>query len=103
MDSSFETGGSRTNICRGQNFGNEGKHKKRKTSTHGSSSEQCLQLVPVVHSVLELMTLLRHPKENTPPCCDPVEPPPPMIEPSLYSIVPDYEDQEYFSCMMSDM
>ena len=48
------------------------------------------------------MALLRPPKENTPPRHDPVEPPSPMIESSLYSIVLDYEDQEYFNCMMSE-
>ncbi|CAL9026581.1 unnamed protein product, partial [Prunus brigantina] len=79
-----------------------GKTKKRKTITHGSSSEQCPQLVPVVRSVSEIMALLRPPKENTPPRRDPVEPPPPMMELSLYSIVSDYEDQEYFNCMMSE-
>ncbi|PQP93765.1 hypothetical protein Pyn_09975 [Prunus yedoensis var. nudiflora] len=36
------------------------------------------------------------------PCRDPVEPPPSMIELSLYSIVLDYEDQEYFNYMMSE-
>ncbi|KAI5333841.1 hypothetical protein L3X38_023973 [Prunus dulcis] len=46
------------------------------------------------------MALLRPPKENTPPRRDPVESPPPMIESSLYSIVSDYEDREYFICMM---
>ncbi|CAL8990611.1 unnamed protein product [Prunus brigantina] len=40
---------------------------------------------------------------NTPPRRDSVEPPPPMIESSLYSIVSDYEDCEYFNCMMSEM
>ncbi|CAL8151864.1 unnamed protein product [Prunus armeniaca] len=49
----------------------------------------------------KIMALLRPPKENTPPRPDPVEPPPPMIESSLYSIVSDYEDWEYFICMMS--
>ncbi|KAI5349545.1 hypothetical protein L3X38_002433 [Prunus dulcis] len=47
------------------------------------------------------MTLLRPPKENTPPHHDPVELPPPMIESSLYSIVSNYKDWEYFSCMMN--
>ncbi|CAL9011079.1 unnamed protein product [Prunus brigantina] len=80
----------------------KGKQQKRKTITHGSSSEQCPQSVPVVRSVSEIMALLHHLKENTPPCCDPVESPLPMIKPSLYSIVSDYEDREYFSCMMSE-
>ncbi|PQQ01411.1 hypothetical protein Pyn_34536 [Prunus yedoensis var. nudiflora] len=81
----------------------QGKTKKRKTITHGSSSEQCSQSVPVVRSVYEIMALLRHPKENTPPRRDPVELPLPMIESFLYSIISDYEDREYFNCMMSDM
>ncbi|KAL6294151.1 hypothetical protein ACE6H2_002293 [Prunus campanulata] len=105
MTSSIEAGGSWTNVRRGQNLGDEiiqGKTKKRKTITHGSSSEQCPQLVPVVHSVSEIMALLRHSKENTPPRRDPVEPPSPMIESSLYSIMSDYEDWEYFNCMMSE-
>ncbi|CAL9008648.1 unnamed protein product, partial [Prunus brigantina] len=83
-------------------FVTQGKTKKRKTITHGSSSEQCSQSVPVVRSVSEIMALLRSPKENAPPRRDPVEPPPPMMELSLYSIVSDYEDQEYFNCMMSE-
>ncbi|PQM33941.1 hypothetical protein Pyn_17199 [Prunus yedoensis var. nudiflora] len=97
MTSSIEAGGSWTNVRRGQNLGNE-----RKTITHGSSSEQCLQSVLVVRSVSEIMALLRSPKESTPPRRDPVEPPPPMIESFLYSIVSDYEDREYFNCMMSE-
>ncbi|KAI5315976.1 hypothetical protein L3X38_045152 [Prunus dulcis] len=48
------------------------------------------------------MALLRPPKENTPPHHNPVEPPPPMIELFLYSIVSDYEDREYFNYMMTD-
>ncbi|CAL2228226.1 unnamed protein product [Prunus armeniaca] len=106
MSSSIEAGGSWTNVRRGQNLGKEisqGKTKKRKTITHGSSSEQCPQSVPVVRSVSEIMALLRPPKENTPSRRDPVEPPPPMMELSLYSIVSDYEDQEYFNCTMSEM
>ncbi|CAL9002306.1 unnamed protein product, partial [Prunus brigantina] len=83
-------------------FVTQGKTKKRKTITHSSSSEQCPQSVPMVRSVSEIMALLRPPKENTPPRRDPVEPPPPMMELSLYSIVSDYEDQEYFNCMMSE-
>ncbi|CAL9006274.1 unnamed protein product, partial [Prunus brigantina] len=75
-------GGSWTNVQRGQNLGNES--------------------VSVVRSVSKIMALLRPPKENTPPRRDPVEPPPPMIELSLYSIVSDYENQEYFNCMMSE-
>ncbi|CAL2256360.1 unnamed protein product [Prunus armeniaca] len=78
MSSSIEAGGSWTNVRRGQNPGNEisqGKTKKRKTITHGSSSEQCPQSVPMVRSVSEIMALLRPPKENTPPRRDPVEPP----------------------------
>ncbi|CAL2264032.1 unnamed protein product [Prunus armeniaca] len=105
MSSSIEAGGSWTNVRRGQNLGKEisqGKTKKRKTITHGSSSEQCPQSVPVVRSVSEIMALLRPPKDNTPLRCDPVELPPPMMELSLYSIVSDYEDQEYFNCMMSE-
>ncbi|CAL8077275.1 unnamed protein product [Prunus armeniaca] len=105
MVSSIEVGGLWTNIRRGQNLGDkiiQGKTKKRKTITHGSSSEQCLQSVPVVRSVSEIMALLHHPKENTPPHRDPVEPPPPMMELSLYSIVLDHEDREYFNCMMSE-
>ncbi|XP_021834644.1 zinc finger MYM-type protein 1-like [Prunus avium] len=47
------------------------------------------------------MALLRPSKENTPPLRDPVEPPSPMIESSLYSIMSDYEDQEYFNCMIN--
>ncbi|CAL2241119.1 unnamed protein product [Prunus armeniaca] len=95
MTSSIEAGGSWTNIQRGQNLGDEiiqGKTKKRKTITHDSLSEQCPQYVPVVRSVSEIMALLRPPKENTPPRRDPVEPHPPMIELSFYSIVSDYED-----------
>ncbi|CAL8104674.1 unnamed protein product [Prunus armeniaca] len=106
MSSSIEAGGSWTNVQRGQNLGNEisqVKIKKRKTITHGTSSEQCPQFVPVVRSVSEIMALLRYPKENTPPRRDPVESPPPMMELSSYSIVSDYEDQEYFNCMMSEM
>ncbi|CAL8994410.1 unnamed protein product [Prunus brigantina] len=105
MASSIEAGGSLTNVRRGQNLGNEisqGKTKKRKTITHGSSSEQCPQSVPVVRSVSEIMTLLHPPKENTHPRRDQVEPPLPMIESFLYSIVSDYEDREYFNCMMSE-
>ncbi|CAL8120651.1 unnamed protein product [Prunus armeniaca] len=82
MSSSIEAGGSWTNVRRGQNLGNES--------------------VPMVRSVSEIMALLRPPKENTPPRRDPMEPPPPMMELSLYSIVSDYEDQEYFNCMMSE-
>ncbi|ONI27309.1 hypothetical protein PRUPE_1G078800 [Prunus persica] len=52
---------------------------------------------PMVRSISEIMALLHHPKENTPPRRDPVEPLPPMIESSLYLIVLDYEDQEYFN------
>ncbi|CAL8991050.1 unnamed protein product [Prunus brigantina] len=51
MSSSIEAGGSWTNVRRGQNLGNEisqGKIKKRKTITHGTSSEQCPQSVLVV-------------------------------------------------------
>ncbi|CAL8079920.1 unnamed protein product [Prunus armeniaca] len=105
MASSIEAGGSWTNFRRGQNLGYEIIHektKKRKTITHGSSSEQCPQSVPVVLSVSEIMALLRPPKEHTPPRRDPVEPPPPMMELSLYSLVSDYEDQEYFNSMMSE-
>ncbi|CAL2276191.1 unnamed protein product [Prunus armeniaca] len=105
MASSIEAGGSWTNVRKGQNLSNEisqGKTKKRKTITHGSSSEQCQQSVQVVRSVYEIMALLHHLKENTPPRRDPVEPPPPMIESFLYSIVSDYEDREYFNCMMSE-
>lgn len=105
MSSSIEAGGSWTNVRRGQNLGNEisqGKTKNRKTIAHGSSSEQCPQSVPVVRSMSEIMTLLRPPKENTPPRRDPVEPSPPMMELSLYSIVSDYENKEYFNCMMSE-
>ncbi|CAL8169388.1 unnamed protein product [Prunus armeniaca] len=96
MASSIEAGGSWTNVRRGQNLGNEisqGKTKKRKTITYGSSSEQCPQSVPVVHSVFEIMALLRPSKENTSPPRDPVEPSPPMIESFLYSIVSHYEDR----------
>ncbi|KAI5331727.1 hypothetical protein L3X38_021853 [Prunus dulcis] len=39
---------------------------------------------------------------NTPPRRDLVEPPPPMIESSLYSIVSGYKDWEYFNYMMSE-
>ncbi|CAL8133767.1 unnamed protein product [Prunus armeniaca] len=105
MASSIEAGGSWTDVRRGQNLSDEimqGKTKKRKTITHGSSSEQCPQLVPVVRSVSEIMALLRRLKENTPPRRDPVEPSPPMIESSLYSIVSDHEDHEYFNYMMSE-
>ncbi|CAL8120072.1 unnamed protein product [Prunus armeniaca] len=105
MSSSIEAGGSWTNVRRGQNLGNEisqGKTKKRKTITHDSSSEQYPQSVPVVRSMSEIMALLRPPKENTPPSRDPVESPLPMMELSLYSIVSDYEDQEYFNCMISE-
>ncbi|CAL2246326.1 unnamed protein product [Prunus armeniaca] len=105
MTSSIEAGGSWTDVRRGQNLSDEimqGKTKKRKTITHGSSSEQCPQLVPVVRSVSEILTLLRPLKENTPPRRDLVELSPPMIESSLYSIVSDYEDREYFNCMMSE-
>ncbi|CAL9001966.1 unnamed protein product [Prunus brigantina] len=56
----------------------------------------------MMRSVSEIMALLRPPKENTPPRRDPVEPPPPMMELSLYSILSDYENQEYFNCMMSE-
>ncbi|CAL2232293.1 unnamed protein product [Prunus armeniaca] len=96
MSSSIEAGGTWTNVRRCQNLGNEisqVKIKKRKTITHGTSSEQCLQSVPVVRSVSEIMALLCPPKENTPTRRDPVEPPQPMMELSLYSIVSDYEDQ----------
>ncbi|KAL6288712.1 hypothetical protein ACE6H2_006222 [Prunus campanulata] len=105
MASSIEAGGSWTNFRRGQNLGDEiiqGKTKKRKTITHGSSSEQCPQSAPVERSVSEIMALLHPPKENTPPRRDPVEPPSPMIDLSLYSINSDYEDREYFNCMMSE-
>ncbi|CAL8114033.1 unnamed protein product [Prunus armeniaca] len=99
MVSSIKAGGSWTNVRRGQNLGDEiiqGKTKKRKTITHGSSSEQCPQSVPVVRSVSEIMALLLPPKENTFPRRDPVEPPLLMIESSLYAIVSDYKDREYF-------
>ncbi|PQQ21308.1 hypothetical protein Pyn_34486 [Prunus yedoensis var. nudiflora] len=76
--------------------------KERITITHGSSSEQCPQSVLLVHSVLEILALLHPPKENTPPRRDPVEPPSPMIESSLYSIGSDYEDHKYFNCRMSE-
>ncbi|CAL8078368.1 unnamed protein product [Prunus armeniaca] len=105
MTSSIEAGGSWTNVQRGQNLGYEiiqGKTKKRKTIAHGSSSEQCPQSVLVVRSVSEIMALLRHLKKNTSPRRDSVEPPPPIIELSLYSIVSDYEDWEFFNCMMSE-
>ncbi|CAL2253607.1 unnamed protein product [Prunus armeniaca] len=100
MVSSIEAGGSWRNVRRGQNLGDE--IIQGKTITHGSSSEQCPQSVIVVCSVSEIMVLLLPSKENTPPLRDPVEPPPPMMELSLYSIVSDYEDQEYFNCMMSE-
>ncbi|KAI5345172.1 hypothetical protein L3X38_013049 [Prunus dulcis] len=106
MAYSIEVRGSWKNVRRGQNLGDEiiqGKTKKRKTITHGSSNEQCPQSVPVVCSVSEIMALLGPPKENTSSHRDPVEPPPPMIESSLYSIVSDDEDCEYFNCMMSEM
>ncbi|KAI5338224.1 hypothetical protein L3X38_017495 [Prunus dulcis] len=83
MASSIEAGGSWTNVRRGQNLGHE--------------------LVPVVRSVSKIMALLHPPKENTSPHCDLVEPPLPMIELSLYSIMSDYEDREYFNCMMSEI
>ncbi|PQM38693.1 hypothetical protein Pyn_15155 [Prunus yedoensis var. nudiflora] len=105
MASSIEAEGSWTNVRSGQNLGYEiihGKTKRRKTITHGSSSEQCLQSIAVVRSVSEIMALLRPPKENTPPRRDTVEPPLPMIESSLYSIVSDCKDGEYFNCMMSE-
>ncbi|KAI5328338.1 hypothetical protein L3X38_027735 [Prunus dulcis] len=51
---------------------------------------------------VEIMALLLHPKENTPPRRDPVELPMPMIESFLHSIVSNYEDPEYFNCMMSE-
>ncbi|CAL2249079.1 unnamed protein product [Prunus armeniaca] len=95
MTSSIEIGGSWTIVRNGQNLGDEiiqGKTKKRKTITHGSSSEQCPQSVPVVRSVSEIMVVLRLLKENTPSHCDLLELPPTMIESSLYSIVSDYED-----------
>ncbi|PQP97266.1 hypothetical protein Pyn_18840 [Prunus yedoensis var. nudiflora] len=57
----------------------------------------------MVRSVSEIMALLRPPKKSTPPSRDPVEPPQLMIESSLYSIVSDYKDREYFNCMMSDI
>ncbi|CAL2226353.1 unnamed protein product [Prunus armeniaca] len=79
MASSIEAGGSWTNDRRGQNLDDEiiqGKTKKRK-----------LQMAP---------------QENTPPRCDPVELPSPMIKSSFYSIMSDYEDHEYFNCMMSE-
>ncbi|CAL8074022.1 unnamed protein product [Prunus armeniaca] len=104
MTFSIEAGGSWTNVRIGQNLGDEiiqGKTKKRKIITHGSSSEQCPQSVSVMHSVSKIMTLLRHSKENTPPRYDPVELPPPIIESSLYLIVSGYEDREYLNCMMS--
>ncbi|CAL8119965.1 unnamed protein product [Prunus armeniaca] len=97
MASSIEAGGSCTNVRSSQNLRDE-----RKTITHGSSSEQCSQSVPVVRSVPKIMALLGPPKENTPPRCDPVELPPPMIESSLFLTVSDYEDQKYFNCMMSE-
>ncbi|CAL8169463.1 unnamed protein product [Prunus armeniaca] len=106
MASFIEAGGPWTNVRRYQNLGNEiiqGKTKKRKTITHGSSSEQCMQSVLVVRSMSKIMALLSPPKENTPPRCDPVELPPPMIKSSLYSIMSDYEDREYFNYMMSEM
>ncbi|KAI5327796.1 hypothetical protein L3X38_027192 [Prunus dulcis] len=106
MASSIEAGGSWTNVRRGQNLGDEiiqGKTKKMKTITHGYSSEQYPQSVPVVHFASEIMALLRPPKENTPRRRDPVEPPPSMIESSLYSIVSDYKDREYFNYMMSGL
>ncbi|PQP97504.1 hypothetical protein Pyn_14482 [Prunus yedoensis var. nudiflora] len=65
MASSIKAG-----VRSGQNLGNEiieGKTKKRKTITHGSSSEQCPQSVPVMCSVLEIMALLRPPKEKYSP------------------------------------
>ncbi|PQP95659.1 hypothetical protein Pyn_22372 [Prunus yedoensis var. nudiflora] len=73
MASSIEAGGSWTNVRKGQNLGDkiiQGKTKKRKTFTHGSSSEKCPQSVPVV----------RPPKENTPSRSNSVEPSLPMIE-----------------------
>ncbi|VVA39346.1 PREDICTED: LOC109948402 isoform, partial [Prunus dulcis] len=45
------------------------------------------------------MALLRPPKENTPPHHDLVELPPPMVESSLYSILSNYEDREYFNSL----
>ncbi|CAL2232963.1 unnamed protein product [Prunus armeniaca] len=105
MASSIEVGWSWTNVQRGQNLGSEiiqGKTKKRKAITSGSSSEQCPQSVLVVRSVSEIMTLLRHPKENIPPRRDPVEPHPQIMELSLYFIVSDYKDREYFNCMISE-
>ncbi|CAL8991409.1 unnamed protein product [Prunus brigantina] len=50
MASSIEARGLGKNVRRGQNLGDEiiqSKTKKRKTITHGSSSEQCPQSVPV--------------------------------------------------------
>ncbi|PQP98524.1 hypothetical protein Pyn_18318 [Prunus yedoensis var. nudiflora] len=82
MASSIEVEGSWTNVRSGQNLGYES--------------------IPAVRSVSEIMALLHPPKENTPPCRDPVEPPLPMIESSLYSIVSDCKDGEYFNCMMSE-
>ncbi|CAL8114491.1 unnamed protein product [Prunus armeniaca] len=75
----------------------------KKTIAHGSSSEQYPQSVLVMCSVEEIMALLFPPKENTPTRLDPVEPPSPMIELSLYSIVSNYDDRKYFNCMMSEM
>ncbi|CAL8138829.1 unnamed protein product [Prunus armeniaca] len=95
MASSIEIEGSWTNVRSSQNLGDEiiqGKTKKRKTITHGSSSKQCPQSVLVVHSVSEIMTVLRTLKENTPSRRDLMESPPTMIESSLYSTVSDYDD-----------
>ncbi|CAL8164529.1 unnamed protein product [Prunus armeniaca] len=105
MTSSIEARGSCTNDQRGQNLGDEiiqGKTKKMKTITHGSLSEQCPQLVPLVRSMSKIMALFRPPKENTPPRRDMMELPLPMIKLSLYSIASDYEDQEYYNFMMSE-
>lgn len=53
----------------------------------------------VVATFLAVMITSSERKYNV--CCDPMKPPPPMIESYLYSNVSDYEVREYFNCMMS--
>ncbi|KAI5348578.1 hypothetical protein L3X38_001465 [Prunus dulcis] len=101
MASSIEVGGAWTNVRRGQNLGDEAKQKKGKP-LHIAPQLNNACSRPVVCSMSEIMALLHHPKKNTPPRRDPVEPLLPMIDSSLYLIVLDYEDQEYFNCMMSE-
>ncbi|CAL2256100.1 unnamed protein product [Prunus armeniaca] len=73
-----------------------------KGKAQGSTTEEVKESVPVVHYVPQIMARLCPPRENSSPPSHSMDPPPPIIEPNLYSYVPEYEDLEALTCMMME-